>query len=167
MISTHIYLPAYTDNNSGQLFKITMDFTPTNKITKIDATGEIVVHLLSLFTDILTLFTKFYPSTKHLLTGHYQIYDSHKKHHIIHTESAGLGIAIGIFSLARKLNNSTSLPPLAATGCVMANGNIERVGGIYHKKNATLCSQYNVKKLITPNDIKHIAFLYKTLLPYL
>ena len=166
MITEQLFLVAHTKDETatGLVFNITLTAVK-NACGSYSANGKMAQSLLPLFKKIVTILQNMQPcwnilSHYHLsLTGDYPHYDI-KQH-----DSAGLGLAIGLYNIARKINQSSFVEGITGTGMIRLDGSVSDAHGISSKHEASLAIPY-FKKLLTTQDISHLSQLHLILNHY-
>lgn len=158
-----IYLPAHgSDLSDGFVFKVELYCEQSDK-TSFAAKGCMATFLLPLFQRIFNVLAKQMQSWSVLNNKKYSISADYPEYKIAQTESAGLGIAIGYYHLARKINGSNVINGVTGTGMIRSTGHIQPIVGDAAKLKAAKLNIPNFKKLITPDKIKHINELHQVI----
>lgn len=159
---TELALAAYThDNSIGCLFTFGLSYTPQENNT-FHAECEFGEALLKeVQRTLFILYTV--KNTWQLLKGQFTLSSMYQDYIAGSTSSAGLGIAISLFNLARMVNGSAPVSDVLGTGFIRLNGNIESVDGIEHKSRAVIDSGRGYKKMLTAEDLNHLYFLDRVL----
>lgn len=166
MISEHIFLVAHTenDNTKGLVFNILLTAIENKKATYI-AEGSMATTLLPLFEKIVFILKKIQPSWKLLDDYQLKLTGDYAQYTVKQYDSAGLGLAIGLYNIARKINHSSFAEGITGTGMIRFDGSVDEVRGISSKKEASLDIP-NFKKLLSKHDITHLSQLHHALKAY-
>ena len=159
MITEHLFLVAHTKDETAKGLVFNMELTAIkNNYGSYSSDGKMARSLLPLFKKIINILQNIQPSWNyHLtLTGDYAHYDI-KQH-----DSAGLGLAIGLYNIARKINKSSCIEGITGTGMIRLDGSVSDAHGISSKHEASL-SIPQFKKLVTADDISHLSQLHAIL----
>lgn len=156
-----IYLPAHgSDLNDGFVFRIELHCQESDK-TSFAAEGYMGTYLLPLFQRIYDVLGNQMFSWGMLDNKKYCIYANYADYKIAQMESAGLGVAVGYYNLARKINGSSVMSGVTGTGVIRSTGHVQPIAGDDAKLKAAKFNIPNFKKLITPDTIKHINELHR------
>lgn len=165
MIKQEIWLPAYK-NSTGFVFKIAISFEPDAGLA-FTTEGKMAHALLPVFKKVVAALINTQHSWSNLI-GKFKLFADYPDYEVGQSDSAGLGFAIGLYNIARKLNGSSSLSiGITGTGVVMSNGYVDHIGGAKAKQKAAKLDIPGFKKLLTPEDIPHLAYLHHRLFRYL
>jgi len=165
MYSSQLLLPAYSSpNRTGYIFNFKIKFEPAKK-TRFKATcmlSQSIVRELKRVLSVLIMLN----SNWQTITGNIVVEGKYSRYEAVETCSTGLGIAIALFNLARKVNGSATTQALIGTGFVRPSGLIEGVLGLQSKTEAATHYLGYQTKLITAADINHLLNLEENLLRY-
>ncbi len=160
-----LYLPAYSNAEvSGYLFLFKLNFT-SNRINTFEAEDELGNSLLRELDRVLHILYRINKVWQMLqgsfiLEGHYSQFKAGA------TASAGLGIAIALFNLARMINGSRIVSNVIGTGFVRASGHIEKIAGLSSKSRVILNQLGVTHHILTATTIPHLNYLDSILLEY-
>ena len=166
MIIEPIFLAAYTknDNAKGLVFNMTLTAI-NNKQESYVANGEMAKTLLPLLKKIVTILKEIQPSWTLLDEYRLILTGNHANYIVKQYDSAGLGLAIGLYNIARKINHSSFVEGIIGTGMIRLDGSVDEVRGISSKTEASIDIP-NFKKLLSKSEISHLSQLHTTLNKY-
>ena len=163
--SVDLHLPAYSNTEvCGYLFLFRLTFT-ANNINTFKAEDELGNSLLWELSRVLHILYRINAVWQMLqgsfiLEGHYPEFKAGA------TASAGLGIAITLFNLARMINGSRIVSNVIGTGFIRASGYIEKIAGLSSKSNVVLNQLGKTHHILTAAAIPHLNYLDSKLLEY-
>lgn len=166
MIIENLFLAAHTkdENTKGFIFNLQLSAIK-NHSESYTADGKMAETLLPLLKKVAHILKEIQLSWTILndyelkLTGDYPNYD------VKQYDSAGLGLAIGLYNIARKINKSSFSEGIIGTGMIRLDGSVSDVRGISSKQSASL-NIPNFKKLLGKNEISHLLQLHSVLTQY-
>lgn len=160
----NLVLCAYSEKRKGHIFQFPVIYIPEPENT-IHAQCELGNAFLLELLRVLTILNHIKPLWG-MIKGRF-ILDS-MYHHISSGDisSSGLGIAIGLFNLARKINGSQTINHITGTGNIRSNGLVEFASAIEIKRK-TLEDHFSGKmKLLTSENIDHLYHLDEVLIRF-
>lgn len=166
MISEQIFLVAHTRDHSAKGLVFNMLLTAIkNKQAAYIADGAMAKTLLPLLEKIIFILKKIQPSWKLLDEYQLKLTGDYGQYTVKQYDSAGLGLAIGLYNIARKINQSSFVEGIAGTGMIRFDGSVDDVRGISSKIQASLDITH-FKKLLSKHEITHLSQLHHVLKKY-
>ncbi len=159
-----IHLPAFTGEGQGLCFQLTLNCQAfSNKHeNNVTATGAFASSFLPFFERIRAILLSLQASWRILDQCSINIHAEYPEFRVADFQSAGLGIAVAYYNVARALNGSTIVPNITGTGAIRLDGSVTEVRGVISKKHAVEKLPANTQ-LIVPDDIQHLSKLHGTL----
>lgn len=166
MIVEPIFLVAHAKNHQqkGFVFDVTLAALPNSR-GGYSSEGKMAGALLPLFKKVADILKSIQPSWNLLNDYHLLLTADYAEYTVKECDSAGLGLAIGLYNVARKINNSSSVEGILGTGMIRLNGSVSEARGVDSKEEASFDTP-KFKKLLTKNDISHLCQLHGLLKKY-
>ena len=154
-IKVPLVLPAFSDTkNMGHVFMFELHYKRNihNVFYAECDLGSTIMQEMKRVTSILYRLNPIWE----MLKGDFTLYGSYQSYKAMDIASAGLGIAIALYNLARKLNGSIAVTNLVGTGLIRIDGLVEYVDGIESKAKAVFKHYGLYNKLVTAREIPHL-----------
>ncbi|MCK5818143.1 MAG: hypothetical protein KAH18_02605 [Psychromonas sp.] len=159
-----IHLPAFTAEGQGLCFQLELNCKSlfSKHDNHVTATGGFASSFLPLFERIRGILLSLQASWRILDQCSINIHAEYPKFRVADFQSAGLGIAVAFYNVARAINGSMIAANITGTGAIRLDGSVTEVRGIISKKHAVKQLPANTQ-LIVPDDIQHLTELHCTL----
>lgn len=160
----NLVLAAYSADHKGHIFNFPVIYLPA-KENIVHAECELGNALLLELLRILNILYRVKASWN-MIKGSFVLNVSY--HDILSGDisSSGLGIAIGLFNLARKINGSKIISHITGTGNIRANGLVEGAAGVEIKKSALKKVFSDEIILLTADEIPNLHKLDQNLIKF-